>query len=205
MLQRIQTIYLIIIIACLFVASFASTGIYTFQEDKVEMSAIVSAQGVNFELIVDGEVKDLSKEIEELEADLRESGVIENNKIITPGTLKKIKNGIQLPLYIPFLMLICLNIGIIFSYKKLKRQLSLARLNTFLCILLAAGTIIVFSLGKAIGGQLFEMEKFASELTITTGMGAGFFAAVATLPFALLAQISIKRDLKLIQSIDRIR
>lgn len=190
-------------IACLFVASFTSIGVYTFEENNASISAIVSGQGVHFELVVDGELQDLSKEITEIENKIAEAGA--EGKFVDTQTLERMKEGIPFPLYIPFMLLICLNIWIILSYKKLKRQLSLARFNTFLCLLVAAGTIIGFSLGTTIGGQILKAEKFTDDMTITTGMGPGFFAAVATLAFALLAQISIKRDLKLIQSIDRIR
>lgn len=204
MLQRIQTIYLILTIACLFVASFTSIGIYTFEENDVAISALVGGQGVEFELAVDGEVQDLSKEITELEKEINQRG----GAPISFGqadTLTKLKEGIPLPLYIPFMLLICLNIWIILSYKKLKRQLSLARFNTILCLLLVIAAIVGFSLGEEIGARMLNSENLTEEITISTGMGAGFFAAIATFPFALLAQMSIKRDLKLIQSIDRIR
>lgn len=198
MIQRIQTIYLVILIACLFIGAFTSIGIYTFEENGVAVSALVKGQGVEFELTVDGEVQDLTKEIEEIEK-------ADRARLINRDTLNIMKEGIPIPLYIPFMLLICLNIWIILSYKKLKRQLSLARFNTILCLLLTLGTIIGFSVGKTVGAQLLGIEDIASDIEITTGMGVGFFTTVATLPFALLAQLSIKRDLKLIQSIDRIR
>ncbi|MCB0478366.1 MAG: DUF4293 family protein [Crocinitomicaceae bacterium] len=198
MLQRIQTIYLILIIAGLFIASFTSIGIYTFSESGVDVSAIVGGQGVSFELVVDGEVQDLSKEISELEKANRA-------QLVNPDTLKKMKEGIPIPLYISFMLLICLNIWIIMSYKKLKRQLALARFNTILCFLMVVLTIVGFSMGKPIGARILHVEDLASQISITTGLGAGFFGIMVCLPFALLAQLSIKRDLKLIQSIDRIR
>ncbi|MEZ4938296.1 MAG: DUF4293 family protein [Crocinitomicaceae bacterium] len=198
MIQRIQTIYLILVIAGLFVASFTSIGIYTFEEQGVEVSALVGGQGVSFELVVDGEVQDLSKEISELEKANRA-------QLVNPDTLKKMKEGISIPLYIGFMLLICWNIWIVMSYKKLKRQLSLARINTILCFLMVVITIAGFSMGKTIGAKILHVEDLASQITITTGMGAGFFGIIICLPFALLAQLSIKRDLKLIQSIDRIR
>lgn len=208
MLQRIQTVYLIIIIVCLSITSFSDIGIYSFTENKTEISAIVNTQGVRFQLAVDGEVKDLSKEISELEKELKESPAMSyDNKtgLKILSTLDTLKKGIPMPLYIPFMLIICFNIWILISYKNLKRQLSFARINTFICLLLTAAIIIGFSLGTSIGKEMLNLEEITDQIEITTGMGLGFFTAIIAFPFALLAQISIKRDLKLIQSIDRIR
>jgi hypothetical protein len=193
MLQRVQTIYLILSILCLGIAATTEIGIYTFKEGKNSVSAIVSGKGVHFIAEVDGEKKDVTNEVVEIEE--RNPNLGETN----------LKDDLALPLYIPFVLLICWNIWTIISYKKLKKQLGLARIGTFLSLLITIGVIVGFSIGKTIGAKMLGLENIADDLEITTGMGIGFFTAVACLPFAFLTQIAIKRDLKLIQSIDRIR
>lgn len=193
MIQRVQSIYLILGIICLSLASFTDIGLYSFSEGNNSVSAIVSGQGVQFEASVNGEEIDVTNEVVQIG---------KQNPKFKPGEAPK---DFEYPLYIPFMLLICFNIWILMSYKKLKRQLKLARIGTLFNLILALSVIIGFSMGKTIGAKLLGIEDIIGDFEITTGMGIGFFAAVASLPFSYLTQIAIKRDLKLIQSIDRIR
>ena len=198
MLQRVQTIYLILCIICLGIATSSNIGIYSFNEEEVDFSAIVDTKGVQFELQIGGETKTYEDIQHELE-------IGRKNHLINPKTIEVLKEGgREYPLYIPYITIICLIIWVIISYKNLKRQLFFARLNTLFSFLLFLGVVIGFNMGKTIGIKMMGMEG-VEDIEIATGMGIGFFFSIAAFPFALLAQIAIKRDLKLIQSIDRIR
>lgn len=193
MWQRVQTIYLVLGIVCLTLGSFTEIGIYTFKEGKNSISAIVSGTGVHFIAEVDGEKKDVTDEVVEIEK--------QNPRL----SEQNLKDDLALPLYIPLMLMICWNIFVIFSFKNMKRQLSLARLGTIFSALIAVGVIAGLTLGKSIGAKMLGVEDMMDEIEITTGMGVGFFTAVAAFPFSLLAQLAIKRDYKLIKSVDRIR
>ena len=81
------------------------------------------------------------------------------------------------------------------SYKKINRQLSLARYVSFayLSIVIA---LVVFG---ASGTSYFYGGNCIREL------GSGFSLLVIGFPFCYLAQLGIKRDKKLLDSLNRLR
>jgi glycopeptide antibiotics resistance protein len=81
------------------------------------------------------------------------------------------------------------------GYKNLKRQLKLVRTAFYIYLLLVI-TLIIFS---SVGLSNFTNEPLKREL------GLGFFLFIAGLPFVFLANLSIKRDKKLIDSLNRLR
>ena len=81
------------------------------------------------------------------------------------------------------------------SYKTLEKQLKLARYNSFL-YLISVLALVIFG---ASGGNYFFDGEGSREL------GAGFSLIVVSFPFAYLAQLGVKRDKKLLESLNRLR
>ena len=153
MIQRIQTVYLVLTIVCLSIVSFGTT-LFT--------------------------------------------GIIENGKIIlTSNSLDTIMDNhgedkfSNLPIYLMFIAIIVLSIITIFSFKNLKRQVKIARLNAILYV--ASIAIIILN--------YFIMSKQAKSVEV----GIGFYILAAGLVFSNLAIISIRKDQKLIDSVNRLR
>ena len=81
------------------------------------------------------------------------------------------------------------------SYKDLKKQLKLARINSFLYLITVLGLVLF----GALGGDYFFDGNSNREL------GPGFSLLVIAFPFSYLAQLGIKRDKKLLDSLHRLR
>lgn len=158
MIQRIQTLYLAIVIILL---SIVTTGTTIFR--YVTDTTIYKLNSFGFNGY-----------------DIKTDQVIELNSY---------------PLYISTISLVLLTFITLMSYKNLPKQLKLARTTFFLYLMLTIG-MVVFSL---MGGDAFISEPFKREL------GTGYILFVAGLPFAFLANISIKRDKALIDSLNRLR
>jgi amino acid transporter len=99
------------------------------------------------------------------------------------------------PLYISLILLVMFLFVTLMGYKNLKRQLKLVRTAFYIYLLLVI-TLIIFS---SVGLSNFTNEPLKREL------GLGFFLFIAGLPFVFLANLSIKRDKKLIDSLNRLR
>ena len=123
------------------------------------------------------------------------------NYVLSATALKKmtLDSGLiktdPIPFYIVTLVLIVLTFFSMILYKNLKRQLSLVRFTT-LCyfISLVAMGFMPF-LGKYFTGQ--EEHKSSFDF--------GFYLFIVGFILLLLASAGIKKDKKLIESVDRIR
>lgn len=93
-------------------------------------------------------------------------------------------------------VLILSNIVTLLSYKNLKRQFKLGRQYFFTYTLLLMGFLVWIYFGYGMLGDDLEGSR---------KMGAGFLIFVCGLPFIFLANLGIKRDKAIIDSIDRIR
>jgi hypothetical protein len=81
------------------------------------------------------------------------------------------------------------------GYKNLTRQFKLARTIFFIYLLLIV-SLVIFAI---IGGGMLSADETKREL------GLGFFFFVLGFPFCFLAQLGIKRDKKLLDSLNRLR
>ena len=99
------------------------------------------------------------------------------------------------PFYIIGILMVLFIFYVTMSYKKLNTQLKLARFVSFayLAIIIA---LVIFG---ATGNQYFYDGNCTREL------GAGFSLLVIGFPFCYLAQLGIKRDKKLLDSLNRLR
>jgi amino acid transporter len=99
------------------------------------------------------------------------------------------------PLFISIIVLVLLCLLTIFSYKNLKQQLKFGRLTFYIYLLLVIALVIISFFGKPIIGEEIVSKR----------VGLGFFLFVAGLPFVFLANIGIKRDKNLLDSLNRLR
>ncbi len=99
------------------------------------------------------------------------------------------------PLYIGLIALVLLLFITLMGYKNLNRQLKLVRTAFYIYVLMIIG-LVVFSV---VGIDDLSDEPLKRQL------GAGFFLFVAGLPFVFMANLSIKRDKGLIDSLNRLR
>jgi hypothetical protein len=81
------------------------------------------------------------------------------------------------------------------SYKNLNRQFQIARSIFFLYLLILIAFVVFATIGYSP----------AKEIETTRELGLGFIFLVLGFPFAFLGQIAIKRDKKLIDSLNRLR
>jgi hypothetical protein len=97
-----------------------------------------------------------------------------------------------------FLTLICFILFIfiaLMGYKNLTRQFKLARTIFFIYLLLIV-SVVIFAI---MGGGMLSTDETKREL------GLGFLFFVLGFPFCFLAQLGIKRDKKLLDSLNRLR
>jgi hypothetical protein len=158
MIQRIQSLYLGIVILLL---TFVSTGSTVFRFVTSETVYVFNAFGFNG---YDTATGDLVK-------------------------------WHTYPIYVSLIALTLLSFITLMGYKNLTRQLKLVRTTFYIYLLLVIG-MVIFSF---VGGDLFISEPNKREL------GLGYLLFVAGLPFTFLANIAIKRDKALIDSLNRLR
>mgnify|MGYP005675131391 CR=1 FL=1 len=101
----------------------------------------------------------------------------------------------SIPIYLSVIGLCLFLFMTLMSYKNLKRQLKWARSCTFLYAVFVLGSIVFYYAG---GGIITEGE-YVREL------GLGYALLIAGFPFCFLAQLGIKKDKKLLDSLDRLR
>jgi small neutral amino acid transporter SnatA (MarC family) len=99
------------------------------------------------------------------------------------------------PMYISTISLILLCVLTLFSYKNLKRQYKLGRTTFYIYFLLLVILLIMAYFGKG----LLNTEVDKREL------GTGFILFIIGFPFIFLSNIGIKRDMNLIDSLNRLR
>ena len=99
------------------------------------------------------------------------------------------------PLYIGTIALSLLCVIAIMSYKNLARQYKLGRTIFGLYFISLVGILIL----SIYGGSMIEAKITAREMRL------GFFLFVAGFPFTFLANTGIKRDKRLLESLDRLR
>ncbi|NBV09488.1 MAG: DUF4293 family protein [Flavobacteriia bacterium] len=109
------------------------------------------------------------------------------------GSFQLISNEF-IPLVVPVLGMILLLVSTMVSFKKIKRQLSLARLtflvNTFLVVVFVIWSTLLFVQGNANASNHIQL---------------GFYVAVTTLPLTFFGYKGVLRDKTLLDSINRLR
>ena len=97
------------------------------------------------------------------------------------------------PLIVLTVVLIVLPLVAVFNYKRLQQQYRLMRVNMFVSILLVAALLLYYTTN-------------AATLTSTeSSYATGVFIPLIILVFSFLAMRGIKKDVKLLRSVDRLR
>ena len=99
------------------------------------------------------------------------------------------------PLYLSIIGLVLYMFILLMRYKDLKIQLKMIR-RLFLIYLLLIISFLCFSIYGS---------KVIDESDANTSIGIGFIFFIIPFPFIFLAQIGIKRDKKLLDSLNRLR
>lgn len=158
MIQRIQSIYLLIAIALLLFGTFTSSW---FALANSAQDAIFNAGGID---------------------------------IFTKGSDQMIEHK-AVPFFIGTLILILLSLATMLSYKNIKLQMKLGRLNFVVYLLFILGLTIWSFTGESMLNGEFPDRSFSF----------GYYSIVCGFPFTYLANIGIKRDKALLDSLNRIR
>lgn len=157
MIQRIQTLYLAILIL---LVSIMSTGTSLFSFISETSKFTFSSFGIT-EYSLDG-------------------------KFIQTETF---------PIFVGTIALVLLSFLCLMSYKNINRQFKLGRLVFFIYFL----SLLSIFLLSVFGDRLLDVSSSSRE------MGVGYYLFIAGFPFSFLANIGIKRDKKLLDSLDRLR
>jgi len=157
MIQRVQSIYLLIAILC---TGATCTGLEFFR--FVQANDAVSVNVFGAQTIVDGAASEIYKEV---------------------------------PIYLSAIGLCLFMFMTLMSYKNIKRQLKWVRSLTFLYFLILIASIIYYYFG----GTFFFSGAYLKEL------GIGYTLLVVGFPFCFLAQLGVKKDKKLLDSLNRLR
>jgi len=101
----------------------------------------------------------------------------------------------KMPFFLTLISFILFIFIALMGYKNLTRQFKLARTIFFIYLLLIV-SLVIFAI---IGGGMLSADETKRELDL------GFFLFVLGFPFCFLAQLGIKRDKKLLDSLNRLR
>lgn len=101
----------------------------------------------------------------------------------------------SMPIVIGLIALALLCFICIMSFKNLPRQFKLGRTIFFLYFLGLVGIIILSSLG----------DGMIDEANTKRELGIGFYLFILGFPFTFLANVGIKKDKRLLDSLDRLR
>lgn len=190
MIQRVQSIYLILTLVALI---FLSIGMDVFvtkvtEANQFEVISHGNVYGIQKDVYLKGEIND------EVTAHIQQA----IDKVEMMDTMENIPT-FYFPFYAFTILLSMLTVVVLFGYKKLERQLKLGRLLFVLNFAMFVAVIVFYNLMKNNAFPYPEMYEISTEL------GFGFYCVVLALAFSFLANIGIGRDLRLIKSIDRIR
>jgi phosphoglycerol transferase MdoB-like AlkP superfamily enzyme len=159
MIQRIQTLYLLISIICLSIVQFGGDIFYLIGEKMYVLNAY---------------------------------GIV--NK--TPGA--EVKMVKSFPLFMVIIVLIVLLVITIFSFKKLKSQLKLIKLLLWVYGAALLGLVVMFLINyNLIDNSLVADFKYQ--------FAPGMYFIILGFPALFLAHKGIKKDLNLLDSLNRLR
>jgi len=197
MLQRVQTIYLLLFIGIsaallsgIAIIGFNASGEYINDDFSLELNTL------KIEAL--GQLKVPQEAIDEFEKNIKK----------TPFSFNRTNQMLSLSLFSPLLIvqiiLLALSVFTLIGYKNIKRQLRLARL-TFLLTLIYVVFIMLFAyFGLQIARPYIEELPFDS-VQVSRLTYFGFYLVCTLLPFSYLAVLGVKRDYTLVRSVERLR
>ncbi|MEO9258205.1 MAG: DUF4293 family protein [Crocinitomicaceae bacterium] len=194
MIQRIQTVYLIIATALVVWAGLGTSFV------SFNVSVPKSEDHINFNLNGYGW---------QAKTHFAETQQLNSQQAQDKGMALEIKgdsttSSNYFPIYVVFIALSILFLVTIFFYKNLKKQMRFAKIALFFLVLV----IIALSLYiMIVPDSLVEYcsSIFSKPWEVKSKLGMEFYLLCSALPFAFLAIRGIRKDTKLLQSLDRIR
>ena len=190
MIQRVQSLYLLLTLGALIFLSIGTDVFVTEvkQKDQFEIVSHGNVYGVQKDIYIKGE---LSEENIEL---LKTA----TGKVDEIGTIEGLPT-FYFPFYSITILLAMLTTVVLLGFKNLRRQIKLGRMLFVLNFLLFGVSIVLYNLLRS------NTLPQSSEYEVSAQLGFGFYCIIIALAFSFLANIGIRRDLRLIKSIDRIR
>lgn len=177
MIQRAQSIYLLLAFLCMVMLLFFPLFSVTTTYESVSITGVFDSHGFAVE------------NLPTVDAD---------------GMTYDKSEGIDIPVWGVIISLSLLTAASLMMYKKRKRQLMLCRLNFIFHIIIVIAFYSFFYLGQPLFTEAMQAQT-SGDVEVTFNMETGFFLLIPTIPFLFLAIRGIKNDEKLLQSIDRIR
>lgn len=197
MIQRPQTVYLILAFLALsatFMFNFAS-----YSSDKAVGEIKVSINGVK--TVLDSEIDGVSQE--ELAA--KEKTL---NTYVDMASNEKFGTLFMLG-QVSLVIVLAIIVLVIFLYKKLSLQHRMSRLLFLMMLGVFVAAIIGASYGEGVLADnylnVLKNTMKIDEASFTVNYSIATFMPMVAAAFVLLASIHIKKDIKLLQSIDRLR
>lgn len=190
MIQRVQSFYLLLVLAS-FVILTLGTDVFTVvvkEKDQFEMTSHGNVYGVQKDIFLKGELTD--KNLQSLRSTTEKVDIEKEMKGISTYSF---------PFYIITILLSLLTILVIMGYKNLNRQQHLSRLLFILNLILFGTSIVLYKSMENSVLAIFDEDKTAVQL------GLGFYCIAIALAFSFLALLGIRRDVKIISSINRLR
>jgi hypothetical protein len=182
MIQRIQTVYLALAGIAIILLLFMPFAEYTLTANEMEAEAVWTIGADGIALATDG------REVPQASAIIEKLGKLDQFFMIGKSAI----------IALAFLAFI-----IIFLYKKRKMQMRLAMLLIVSCVLAMALMVAGGRVGEEILGD--KVGQLGLDASISFSPVVGYFLPAVALAFAFLAWRAIRRDEKLVKSVDRIR
>ena len=177
MIQRVQTIYLLLAFLCMVMLLFFPLFSVTTSYESISMTGVFDSHGFSV------------------------SGL---PTVDAEGMTYDKSDRIDIPVWGVIISLSLLTAASMMMYKKRKRQLMLCRLNFIFHIIIVIAFYSFFYMGQPFFVETMQAQT-SGDVDVAFNMETGFFLLIPTIPFLYLAIRGIKNDEKLLQSIDRIR
>jgi hypothetical protein len=194
MIQRIQTVYLIIATALIVWAGLGASFV------NFNVSNPVSEDHINFNLNGYGwQAKTSFAVTKQLNSQQNQDNGM---ALVTEGDSVTSVN--YFPIYLLFIALSLLFLITVFFYKNLKKQMRFAKIALFFLLLIIIALSFYIML---IPDSLVEYcsSIFSKPWEVKSNLGMEFYLLCSAIPFAFLGIMGIRKDMKLLQSLDRIR
>jgi Domain of unknown function (DUF4293) len=198
MFTRIQTVYLSLALIFLCLGLFTST-IFVFDNfKKPENKYSFKISGFATEFKISKPVSTISDDyIIALRSNKESSFMVENNVFTWNGVVRHW-------FFVPGIASLLLLLMGFMNYKKPTVQLKFVRISLFMGILLL-GLLIFASKLQGFFVEFSNKYEMLGNTELSLHLAAGYFFLVIHVPFIFLAQLSIKRDKKLLDSLNRLR
>lgn len=191
MLQRPQTLYLILALVCITLMGAFNIATYTPKDSKGEVGIAAKLTGLDF--FVDSDEEDVQKEVSALNEAMDKR--MEENKLSMLFTAGVIGLALLL-IYIVYMIM---------KFKNLRLQLKMGRTLFLALLVLFVGLFFGADQGVDVLSEQLKSAYGSEPVEFQVNYSVGLFMPAAAAAFVWLANLGIKRDEKLLKSLDRLR